>query len=272
MIYDYFTQTANVLHFIELMLSISLISSSLQNIINRNSFANNGLLPWVIYKESIKLRLFHYPVFDYLYNRKGMLWLNITRIAFVLFFMLADSDFYLSGLVLIATLTYLIYIRSALMCNAADQVNNILIAGLLVNTIPSGTPPSSIVIYFFCCVLIVSYFTSGVLKAHETGWRNGTYLKNVIIARNFDYPFLLRKVLPINKFFFKYASVAIILWQLTSFLIPVLPLPVFYLYLFVCFSFHLISGFLLRLNSFISTFTALLPTLIFVHAKIVTCL
>jgi len=216
--------------------------------------------------------MFHSPVFDCLYSRKGMICLNTTRLIFLLLFVIGGHSFYLINLTLVTLLTYLIYLATALMCNTADKVNNIILTGLVFDHLFMGSNSSSIIIYFFCSVLIVSYLSSGLLKIHEMGWRNGTHLKHVIIARNYDRPYLVKRLLPMKKIIFKIASCNVIIWQLTSFLIPLLPLPIFYFYFFFCITFHILTGVLLKLNSFIWTFTSLLPTLIYVHEKISSCL
>jgi len=284
MICNYFSQPSNVLDFLEVSVSISLTISSIQHFKNINCFSNDGLLPWYLFKKNYKPPFMSYGIFDHLFDRRGMFLMNMLRIIMLPLLIIGNEEIHLLILFLITLLTILIYIRSAIMCNAADQVNNIILTGLLIHYLLEsayGALASQVhldatsnpaVIYFFASLLIISYCSSGLLKIHQIKWRNGVYLKQVMVTRNFRHPILLKVIRGVNRRKFKYISQMIIIWQVTSFLMPLLPNPLFYFYLFMCFSFHLVTGFLLRLNSFIWTFTGLLPCLIYAHEKIFACL
>jgi hypothetical protein len=183
-------------------------------------------------------------------------------------FLFGNIKFHFIILGLIVILTFFIYFRSAILCNAADQVNNIILTGLLIHYLLLRTTSEPAIIYFFASLLLISYFSSGILKFHQEKWRNGYYLKQVVLTRNYNNPVLSNKIGTLNKVWFKYMSAIVIFWQVTCFLMPVLPYPIFYLYLLTSLSFHLVTGLLLRLNSFIWTFTGLLPCLVYVHEKI----
>ena len=272
MIYNYFSEPSNVLHFLEIFVGISLMISSIQHLKNINCFSNDGLLPWDLFKKNYRPPLISHGTFNQIFERKGMFFMNILRIILLPLFIMGNKELHLLTLFLITLLTIVIYVRSAIMCNAADQVNNIILTALLIHYLISDTPSNPSLIYFYASLLIISYFSSGLLKLHQVKWRNGIYLKQVMITRNYHHPRLIKILRAVNRKKFKYISQVIIFWQVTSFLMPLLPGMIFYFYLFMCLSFHLVTGFLLRLNSFIWTFTALLPCLIYLHEKIFACL
>jgi len=272
MICNYFSLPNNVLEFLEVFVSISLILSSIQHFKNINFFSNDSLLPWNLFKKNYNAPFIQYDIFNHIFDKRGMLFLNILRIALLLLLISGNEEKHLLCLVLVTLLTLLIYIRSAIMCNAADQVNNIILTGLLIHYIFLRTSTESMIIYFYASLLIISYFSSGLLKLHQEKWRNGIYLKQVLITRNYHRPRLLNKIRSISRRTFKSMSRIIIFWQVTCFLMPFLPNTLFYFYLFMCLSFHLVTGILLRLNSFIWTFTGLMPCLVYAHEKIFACL
>lgn len=269
MIYNYFTYPPHIIKFLEIFLSISLLLSSLQHLKNIHCFSPQGLLPWHMLKRKNIYVWFRSERFKCFFGKRSMLLLNIFRILLLPLFILSEKEeFHFPTLVILTLITYMIYIRSSLMSNAADQVNNVILTGLVISQSLTGYTSDNMIIYFFALLLIISYFTSGLLKAHEANWRNGVYLKQVLITRNFGNPILLKSLNLVNLKVFKLLSQIIVIWQLSSFLTPILPTAIFYCYLFVALSFHLATGLLLRLNGFIWTFTGLLPTLIYLHVNI----
>jgi len=272
MIYDYFTISAHILKYIEIFLSISLLLSSLQHLRNINCFSSEGLLPWNILKKKkvyLWLRNDHY---NFIFSKTGMLWLNIIRITLLPLFLYSSPEIFMLTLIILTLISFLIYLRTSLMSNAADQVNNIALAGLLINQIFGSHSSDSLIIYFFALLLIVSYFTSGLLKIYETKWRNGIYLKQVLIMRNYGNPILIKLIDSLPEHVYLVLSQIIVFWQLSSFLMPFFPSVILYFYLFIGLCFHLTTGILMRLNGFIWTFTAFLPTIIYLHSKLSACL
>jgi len=273
MIYSFFTYPPHIIKFLEIFLSISLLISSLQHLKNIHCYSHQGLLPWHILKKRNIYARFRGKRFNFLFGKRSMLLLNIIRTLILPLFILSEREkFYFLTLFILTIITYIIYFRSSLMSNAADQVNNIILTGLVISHSLSGYTSGNMIIYFFASLLIISYFTSGLLKVYEENWRNGIYLKQVLITRNFGNPFLLNLLNLVDNKVFKFLSQTIVIWQICSFLIPFFPPIIFYCYLVVALIFHLATGFLMRLNGFIWTFTGLLPTLIYLHVKMFHCL
>lgn len=273
MIYSFFTYPPHIIKFLEIFLSISLLISSLQHLKNIECYSPQGLLPWHILKRKNIYARFRNKQWDFFFGKSSMLLLNVIRILLLPLFILSEREwFYFVTLVILTIITYIIYLRSSLMSNAADQVNNIILTGLVISHSLTGYTSGNTIIYFLACLLIISYFTSGLLKVHEENWRNGIYLKQVLITRNYDNPFLVRLINLVNNKVFKFLSQIIVIWQICSFLIPFFPPTIFYCYIVVALSFHIATGVLMRLNNFIWTFTGLLPTLFYLHVKICDCL
>ena len=269
MIYNFFTYPLHIIKFLEIFLSISLLLSSLQHLKNIHCFSPQGLLPWHILKRKNIYKRFRSERFSFFFGERCMLLLNIFRILLLPLFIFSEKEeLYFLTLVILTVITYTIYLRSSLMSNAADQMNNIILTALIISHLLARYTSGNIIIYFFALLLIISYFTSGLLKVHEANWRNGVYLKQVLITRNFGNPILLKSLNTIDIKVFRVLSQIVIIWQISSFLTPFLPLVIFYCYLFVALGFHLATGLLLRLNGFIWTFTGLLPALIYLHANI----
>jgi len=262
MIYNYFISPEHVLLWFRLMIALSLLTASLQHLINRFQFAENGLLPWQIIKKKSANRLFRSKFFDYVFNLKGFIWLNAIRIFLLPLLVYGDN---ISVLIILIILSFGIYIRTKLMANAADQINNVALIGLLINVIFGQYSSPSVIIFFFSAVLLISYFTSGILKFHEAKWQNGYYLKSIIASRNGNSSFYLQLMESIPAEIFKLSSKMTIGWQITGVLIPFLPLPLLYLYLFIGLIFHVSTGILMKLPNFIWTFLAFLPCLFYTN-------
>lgn len=272
MIYNFFTIPAHILKFMEIFLSISLLLSSVQHLRNINCFSPEGLLPWHIIKKKKLYLWLRNDRYNFIFSKTGMLWLNVIRIVLLPLFLWSSAEIFMLTLLFLTLITFLIYLRTSLMSNAADQVNNIVLTGLLINQILGGHSSSSFIIYFFALLLIISYFTSGLLKVYEINWRNGSYLKQVLITRNYGNPILIKLIGNLPENVYMVLSQIIIFWQLSSFLMPLFPTIILYFYLFIGLCFHLTTGILMRLNGFIWTFTAFLPTIIYLHSKLSACL
>jgi len=268
MIYSFFTDPLHVLLFLKFFISVSLLLSSIQHLINIKQFSESGLLPWSILRKRKSFYAFNTFLFDRLYNKNGFCWLNILRVIIVLLFIIdfKEINFYL--LIAVSLITFLIYLRTGLMNNAADQVNNIALTGLILNAIFRSINTDNIIIYFFSVLLIISYFTSGLLKINEIKWRSGYYLKRVLIMRSHhnenDGGFFQK----IDNNYYQIFSQITITWQLISVLAPLFPYYILIGYVIIALFFHIATGIFMGLQNFIFTFTAFLPALIFLNHKV----
>ncbi|OKS86048.1 hypothetical protein [Mucilaginibacter polytrichastri] len=267
MYYDFSANTHHVLFILRLFIAASLLVSSIQFLINHKQFGISGLLYWRLTKTKSQYRYFQGKYFNYLFNQTGFIYLNIFRILLLPAFVLSKDGFFIT--VVLALTSFLIYSRASSMANAADQLNNVALLGLSINHFFSKYGvDENMIIYFFSIVLIISYFTSGLLKIYERKWINGYYLKMTLMGRNPTNRSLQYTFRNTPDIIFNISSKIVIAWQLSSFIIPFLPKPLLFIYLTIGLVFHISTGVFMGLNNFIWTFTAFLPCLIYTNSRI----
>jgi len=263
MLYNYFTSAGHVLLIFRSLIAISLLFSGVQHFINFRQFRDDGLFSWRYLKRKPKYVFFRARAFNYLFGQKGLLILNLIRILLLPCFLIYSTS--VCVLLALTIVTYAVYYRTSLMVNAADQLNNIALTGLLVNRLFDPASPF-IIICFFSIILFISYFTSGLLKLYEVKWRNGYFLKKILINRNNDSVGWFGGVISCTPdLLFAVSSKIIIWWQVTAFLMPFMPVPLFLIYLAIGILFHVITGICMGLINFVWTFLAFLPGLIFLN-------
>ncbi len=262
MLYSYFTTASHVLFVFRWLIAISLFFSGIQHLINYRQFGEDGLLSWRYLKRKQKYVFFRTNVFGYLFDQKGFLTLNVLRILLLPCWLTNPSSFWI--LLTLTVINYAIYYRTALMVNAADQLNNIALTGLLIDRLVNSSP-SFAIIYFFSILLFISYFTSGILKLYEVKWHDGYYLKKILINRNYGSRWISKIIACTPDQIFAISGKVVILWQVTAFLIPFMPLPLFLIYLTIGVIFHIITGIFMGLVNFVWTFLAFMPGLIFLN-------
>jgi len=225
-------------------------------------------MDWAVIKGFSRITLLKGKLGEYLYNKKGFIALNILRIVILPFFCQSNNELFFFNLLFLTLVNSLIYIRTTMMHNAADQMNNIVLIGLLISQIFVKINSSDLVIIFFGVTLILNYFTSGISKFHQKKWHNGYYLRETLIHRNIENPSYLRVIKKIDKRVFKLSSPVVVYWQLSSVFTPFLPPALLLVFLFIGLCFHVSTGILLGLNNFIWTFIGLMSTLIFINSKV----
>jgi len=268
MIYNYFSNPVNVLQFLRIFIALSLCVSSVQNISNSTYFSSGGLMDWALIKGFSRSGMLKGKIGEYIFNKKGFIALNILRILILPFFYQSSNELFFFNLIFLNLVNWLIYIRTNTMHNAADQMNNIVLIGLLIGQVFMKINSIELVIVFFGLTLILNYFTSGISKFHQEKWHNGYYLRTTLLYRNLENPSYRKAIKKIDKSVFKISSLIIVYWQVSSVFMPFLPPTVLLVYLFIGFWFHVSTGILLGLNNFIWTFIGLMPTLIFINSKV----
>jgi hypothetical protein len=265
MLYNYFTNGEHVLFVFRILIGFSLIVSSIQLLINQKEFQKAGLLNWTILKRKNKYSHFRGKLFDLVYDYKGIVFLNVARIALFPFIVFCYNQVW--PLFVLLVICYAIYFRTSLLINAAEQMNNVAITGLCMHQLFEHTGQFYI-IYFYSIILLISYFTSGWLKMYETKWQNGYYLKMILKTRNTDNKFYTNIINVMPDTWYPVLGKFVIWWQITTFAMPFMPPVLLYIYLAIALCFHISTGIIMGLNNFIWTFSAYLPGLIYVNAHI----
>lgn len=158
-------------------------------------------------------------------------------------------------------------IRNAYSLSGADQMQTIILFGLMIFSLRIDNTTSLLTLYFIVLQLLLSYFFTGYHKIGSEKWRNGNALLLVLNSETFGNSFF-QKILYKNKFISITFSWIIILVQLTFifsfFLYPELTIY----YLFALFFFHLNIAFFMGLNHFFWVFVSCYPIIFYLSKNI----
>jgi hypothetical protein len=151
--------------------------------------------------------------------------------------------------------------------NGSDQVGSlVLIAGALAFAI-RPVQAESIYLLFLASNFSIAYLVSGVAKIAARGWRQGIYLPQIMATSTFGHEIAFR-VMSANKTVALVVSNMIIIAEIFISFAPWSPPQVAYPLVLLALSFHLSVALLMGLNTFVSTFAAMMPGAVFVSTTL----
>lgn len=147
-----------------------------------------------------------------------------------------------------------------------DQLNVIALAGLLLARLaPGNTTLAAAVAWFLALQVTLAYFTAGVVKVRERGWRDGSLLAGVLGTEFYGHAglaHLLRRPAVARA-----AIWGVIVFELGFPLIFLLPPAGVAVLLGVGLLFHVTLAFAMGLNGFVWSFAAVYPAIYWCAAR-----
>jgi hypothetical protein len=161
-----------------------------------------------------------------------------------------------------ALLNAVFILRTAYGHDGADQMAWIIFSGLaIINLV--GTPfAETVYLWFLALQACLAYVTTGLAKASASHWRNGSCLVGILGTSIYGHAGLA-ELLRRNPTFGRLLAPLLIVWQCSFPMVLVAPAPVGFVILGIGVLFHLTNAYFMGLNTFVWSFLATYPAIIF---------
>jgi hypothetical protein len=232
----------------------------------RQHYRNGGLFSWEINKSRLSAsgqgrlsvvfrRLFEYP---------GVVWLIGVRIlaACLIPFVLTNRVYLLIAASIIAIISILLIVRGADGRNGADEMCLVIFASLSLSLLSDNPLVWKAELWFLALQLNLSYLTSGIYKAKERGWWDGSYLRMAFRTEAYGNEDLW-KLLGRRPRLGRIASAMVITLECGFFLSLLLPLNYSWPILMGGVLFHIGNAVISGLNTFVWSYISLYPAVVF---------
>lgn len=155
-----------------------------------------------------------------------------------------------------------LFLRSNYGYDGADQLAWIIFTGLAPVSIIATPTTQTIFLWFVALQVSLAYGVAGIAKATAKGWWNGSYLIEILgtqIYGRATIATLMRR----NPLLSTLHSCFVILWECSFLFILFLPYPVVLVFIAAGVVFHLLNAYVMGLNTFVWSFIAAYPALLF---------
>ncbi len=264
-----FSNPENVLRLIFIILSPQLIISSMEVVYTRTMYKEGYLLSWSYIKKSKKIfrlnrltekmfdLIFHYPNSIFLIAVK--LLLTIITIFFAL-----RNESYGVEIIILTVLTILGNLRDTYSNNGSDQLTSIILISLSLAALrPDSLLVQYAAIFFIAFQAVLSYFTSGIYKFINQGWRNGDSLRAILSTEIFGDEHI-KKVMDNMPNSYAIGSFLIIFGEIFLAMSFMMPPPICLFILSTGILFHVSVAAVMGLNTFLWTFASAYPAIYFI--------
>lgn len=147
--------------------------------------------------------------------------------------------------------------------DGADQLAGFMVLSIGISGLVPTTLSRIACISFFAFQACLAYGTAGWTKLPLRGWRDGTYLAAILSTRVYGTP-PLGRFLASHRPFARAATLAVLAWECTIPLALVLPAPFAYAMLTAGLLFHVTNAVVMGLNTFVWSFVATYPAVLWV--------
>ena len=246
--------------------AIGVLVSSLEMLAVRRHYGSGGLFSWEFHKARLsasgKRRLS--GVGGVLFEHPGVLLLFVVRIlaACSIPFILTNRVYLPAAAAVIAVVSMLLTVRGTDGRNGADEMCTIIFASLSLTLLSDNALVWKAGLWFLALQLNLSYVTSGIYKARERGWWDGSYLRMAFRTEAYGNEGLW-KLLGERPLVGRVASAAVILLECGFFLSLIIPLDYSWPILAAGALFHIGNAVISGLNTFVWSYLALYPALVF---------
>ncbi len=251
------------------LISLAVLQQTFELFMIRSSFSEQGLWRWSLLRQDFqRFPILFRQLFDFLLSTPNftlMLWAR----CFVALLIWVFPHPALVVFLLLSTILISWRWRGAFN-GGSDVMTATVLLGLSWSSIfPNSEVIQKGALWYIAIQVCLSYFIAGIAKFQNLGWRNGTTLRHVIVASNYDVPDLVRNYFlnsAQSKLLFV-ASWSVILFECTF--------PFGLLHPKLCFFmmagalvFHLGNVWILGLNRFVLPWLAAYPALLFCATQI----
>ncbi|HLY03816.1 MAG TPA: hypothetical protein VKR56_15125 [Candidatus Cybelea sp.] len=146
--------------------------------------------------------------------------------------------------------------------NAADaMLACIVVAALFAESVPSPISEKAVLV-FICAQVILAYSTAGLMKCSNWKWYNGSFVRELFSTESFGLSVVtrgFRRFPPLAPL----AGTSIVVGETLFWTVLLVPLPFLLVALGVAFMFHWLVAAVMGLNTFVWSFLATYPAIIF---------
>lgn len=247
--------------------AVSILISSLELLVNRQLLRDDGLMSWSIGR----LRT---P--DFASGRSARFWNALARypnfialqslsVALAVSIAVGPQSWSISAIpaLVLYAVSFIGNVRTSYGHDGADQLASMIMLSIGI----SGLLPVEIsrvaCIGFLAFQACLAYGTAGWAKAPMAGWRDGTYLAAIMSTRIYGTP-AVGNLLTTHSRLARLATLSVLAWECAFPLVVILPAPAAYTMLALGVAFHATNAFVMRLNTFVWSFLATYPAVIWI--------
>jgi hypothetical protein len=255
-----------VLRWTERLVGMSVIISSLEWLARPAQFADPGMFSWSVFRLRTTWMASRRAagLLRLIFGQRGVLSMHLLRLAgaVLLFFNLTDG---IATGVLTATMAafgMLFHTRTPYGHDGSDQMASIILIVLSIGYATSSPFTWALCFWFIALQATISYAAAGWAKVFNPGWRNGSLLARIWRTSTYGSAGIaavtIKRGWPVSS-----AARFVLLWECTFPLVLVLPYPAIAVSLAAGFLFHVGSAAVMGLNTFVWSFAATYPALLY---------
>lgn len=264
------SSAAEALVLSERLVAVAVLISSLELLARPRSLARGGLLSW----EVAQLRaawLTHGPlarVLDRLFTGSGLRALVVLRAAAAAWLVLGQAGAAQGAVVVVAALaTLLLMLRTPYGNDGADQMGLLVLLAAAIARV-SGLRPAVLeaALWFIALQACLSYATSGIAKLLGSSWRDGSGLVGILSTNTYGLPALATLLARRNSLAVGVSWMIIVSEALFP-LVLVVPEPWIPAMMAAGLAFHLGCAIVMGLNTFVWSFAATYPAILWIATR-----
>jgi hypothetical protein len=246
--------------------SLGIVLSTLEFLRRPSLLSDDGLMSWRICRLDYRWqvngnigayvgRVLSYPVFIALLR---------ARLVVAVLQLVGPRDVILSPSVVAAAafLTLLLPLRSRMGLDGADQVNLVILGGLLVTDLASTHLADEAYLWFLAVQSCLAYSVAGVAKLLSPGWRDGRHLIDIFQIQNYCHEGVAAFAAS-HRTVMLAASWGVIGLECGSPLVLLAPPALVITFLCAALLFHIGTAVIMGLNDFVWAFAALYPAVVY---------
>jgi hypothetical protein len=243
--------------------------SSAEYLTIRRDFRQEGVFAWRILSsrpEIVRLRHMR-SVVDLLGSYKVFVALNWLRLGccFALPFLLSTRTVALPLLAALALSSVVFLARNIVGCDGSDQMGLVVLVGLTVYLLTSDTFIQRVALLFIAGQALLSYTVAGGAKLLSPKWRQGSALREIMNTRTYGAVSLAVRIERLPRTAQVLLSWSIIGLETGFAIVLFLPWPWCFAVLGCGLLFHLATALSMGLNTFMWSFAATYPSVLFLH-------
>ncbi len=247
--------------------AVSVLISSLEMLVNRKILRDEGLMSWKIGR--LRVRGFAVGPFarfwDFVAGYPNIAVVHAVAVIVAASMAVGTQAWSLSPIP--ALLLWATLIVGTMRTNYGHDGADQLAAMILLSLSVSGLVPTDLsriaCLGFLAFQACLAYGTAGWAKAPMPGWRDGSYLTAILRTHIYGSP-AVGEILAVHPRLARAATLAVLAWECTFPLVLILPAPAAWAMLAMGVFFHLTNAFVMRLNTFVWSFLATYPAVIWI--------
>jgi hypothetical protein len=263
--------TGKALHLVELIVAIGTVIASLEMLVVHRIFQDEGLLSWRLHRltltnTALLIRrsglehVFKYPQVLALVGLRAAVGMSVVLSVFT-------KSSTTVPITLLSVLTLLLTLRSPAGNDGSDQMASVVLASSALGELVGTDFAKSATLLFIAAESALAYATAGFLKVPLGGWRDGTFVLDVLRTASFGNKRVLKlfEDLPLLAVVF---GLGVVLGDSAIAFASVLPPYLSAILLVYGVALHIGIALILGLNNFVWSFVAAYPAILWVS----TCL